>query len=252
MDDFNYSIELKFCEIKQFLSISDENFDLRKLFNVIKNSEEKKDDFLEIILNFIQKFAMFKDIAPFMISVYNYIKKTFEYAPENSRDFEFLLIRTALTGFIQEYINYEKISQKERVLNYLTDSLNKLSLQPLIINLGLLLKPMYHDQKSLDSLKKLEEQEVAYTEDSESTKLIKESIDKWLETQILELNKQDELQEQLIDEYKRLISQFNISIESKTYETLLTEVKEMLALKLTVISLMASISNESFDPVPMK
>jgi len=51
--------------------------------------------------------------------------------------------------------------------------------------------------------------------------------------------------------YDRLVSSFNLSMESERYTKILKEVNEMLAMKLTVLSLMNSV-NESLEPIPIK
>ena len=96
-------------------------------------------------------------------------------------------------------------TDKEDVFEYLTSALGKLSLQPLIINLGLLLKPMYQDKEYMESCKQLQEVAVEYTRGSEVETLIKGAIDEWIESQELNLDKQDELRELLYIEFRNLI-----------------------------------------------
>ena len=45
---------------------------------------------------------------------------------------------------------------------------------------------------------------------------------------------------------------YDIEKHTETYKILFTEVMEMLSLKLTVISLMDSLSDSSINPVPIK
>ncbi len=240
-------ISSKYSEIKKFLSISDEKFDLDQVCSGWE--EEKKFLILEKVLNFITHFSMFKELKPLMNSVYICIKKTLEIQ-SNIEDFDELLTRSILMRFVQEYITYSNLSQKEEILNFLAQSLGKLKLQPLIINLGLLLKPMYSDQDYLNKIKDFEEIEVSYMLNDENELKMKREIDKWLETQPLALANQKDLKLKLNEEFNRLTGLINLSKESAAYSKLLKEVNEMLAMKLTVLSLMDSV--EDLEPVPIK
>lgn len=246
------AFESKYSEIKTFLSISEDRFELHKVIDERFTSDDEVENILENTLQFIYTFSMFKHVRPFMKSVYKCIKDTLEINQLRVDDFGELLIKNALMRFIQEYINYAKISQKEQVLNFLAESLEKLDLQPMIINLGLMLKPMYEDQDYIDQIQKMEEVEVAYTLNSEIELEIKNEIDQWLGTQELKLDRQEELKNQLTEKYITLVGEHNLSPDSKTYKKLLTEVTEMLNMKLTMLSLMDSFDDESFDPVPIK
>ncbi|MFX1257923.1 MAG: hypothetical protein ACFFAN_08695 [Promethearchaeota archaeon] len=241
-------IESLYSKIKDFLSISDDKFDLDQV--IYDFSKEKKFQLLIKVLTFISNFSMFKHITPFMNSVYICVKKTLEIKVVNIVDYDELLIKNSLMRFIQEYITYANLSQKEEILNFLSMSLEKLQLQPLIINLGLLLKPMYSDQDYLEKIKNYEEIEVTYILNNETEIKIKKEIDKWFETQELSLDKQDSLKKKLKKEYEKLVDKYNLSKNSENFKKLLKEVNEMLAMKLTVVSLMESI-DESFEPVPI-
>jgi flagellar biosynthesis component FlhA len=79
-------------------------------------------------------------------------------------------------------------------------------------------------------------------------------MDFWINAQELSLDRQDELKESLINEFDRInmTDRRNISRESEEYKRLIGEIVEMLSLKLTVLSLMESIPEESFLPEPIK
>ena len=239
-------------QIQEFLSIPSEKFDLEETINDTFGSEGQDAKFVALGkgLAFIQNFAMFKQIKPFMKSVYFCIKKTFEIKAVNLEDYDELLVKNSLMRFIQEYITYSNLSQKEEILNFLAKSLENLALQPLIINLGLLLKPMYSDQDYLNKIKDYEEIEVTYLFNDETEIAIKKEIDKWLEVQSLSLENQDSLRDLLKEEYNGLVGKYNLSEDSETYQKLLKEVEEMLAMRLTVLSLMESI-DETFEPIPI-
>ena len=241
-------LESKYSEIRTLLAINDGKFDLDQVISGWP--EDKKLAVLDKVLNFVQNFYMFKELKPFMNSVYICIKKTLEIQADIN-DYEELLVKNAIMRFLQEYITYSNLSQKEEVLNFLAQSLGKLELQPLIINLGLILKPMYSDEDYLNKIKDYEEIEVSYILNDENEIKIKREIDKWLESQYISLNNQDELKIKLKEVYDRLVSSFNLSMESERYTKILKEVNEMLAMKLTVLSLMNSV-NESLEPIPIK
>lgn len=241
-------VESKYSEIRTLLAINDGKFDLDQVISGWP--EDKKLAVLDQVLNFVQNFYMFKELKPFMNSVYICIKKTLEIQADIN-DYEELLVKNAIMRFLQEYITYSNLSQKEEILNFLAQSLGKLELQPLIINLGLILKPMYSDEDYLNKIKDYEEIEVSYILNDENEIKIKREIDKWLESQFISLNNQDELRIKLKEVYDRLVSSFNLSMESERYTKILKEVNEMLAMKLTVLSLMNSV-NESLEPIPIK
>ncbi len=244
--------ESKYSDIKTFLSIPDNCFNLKQKVDLSFESNNIKEEILGKIAQFIYYFSMFKNIKPFMNAVYNCIEKTLDLEIESINDFQELLIKNALLNFIQDYINYAKLTQKRQILKLLSDSLDKLQIQPLIINLGLLLKPMYQDQEYLDNLKYIEEVEIRYAKDDELGIQIKDQIDNWLKIQKLELDFQENLKLLLKRKYDEIISKYNIDRTSNYYQKLLTEVMEMLTMKLTMISLMDSVSEESFEPIPIK
>jgi len=243
-----------YSEVKQLLSIPDENFDLEQNINQYYNSEpdENKLEIIGDILSFINKFSMFKEIIPFMNSLYTCINKTLEIKSESIFDFEDLLVRNSIMHFVQEYIDYSKITQKDQVLKLLSDSLEKLEIEPLIMNLGLLLKPMYQDQAYIRNLQNLNEVEISYTSSNGVDIQIKQEIDTWINSKDINLDSQDELREHLTQEFENIITKYNLPLDSKKAQKLKIEVMEMLTMKLTMLSLMEQIPDDSFEPIPIK
>jgi len=227
---------------------------LEKIINHFFNTEpdENKLEIVGDILNFVNKFSMFQDIKPFMGSLYKCITNTLEIKPDSIYDFEDLLTKNALMHFVQEHINYSKITQKDQVLGFLADSLEKLEPQPLIMNLGILLKPMYKDQEYLNSLKRHEEIEVSYDVINDSEKQVKTEIDSWLKAQDINLESQEELTTKLLTELDRLFSRYDILKTSEESKKLNFEAIEMLNLKLTMLSLMDQFPDDSGEPIPIK
>lgn len=244
--------ESKYSFIKTFLSIPDDSFILKERIESLIESDSYKEEILARIIQFIYYFSMFKNITPFMSSVYNCIEKTLDIKFESINDFQELLIKNALLIFIQDYINYAKLTQKRQILKLLSDSLDKLQIQPLIINLGLLLKPMYQDKEYLENLQYVEEVEIAYNQDDKLGFQIKREIDNWLTNQALDLDNQENLKLLLKRKYDEVIYLTHIDKNSKHYQKLLAEVMEMLTMKLTMISLMDSVSDESLESISIK
>ena len=243
-----------YSEIKQTLSISDENFDLERNINRIFKSEpeENKLEIVGDILSFINKFSLFKEIKPFMSSLYSSINNTLEIRLDNVFDFEDLLIKNSIMHFIQEYINYSQLTQKDQVLEYLSNSLEKLQTQPLIMNLGLLLKPVYEDITYLNKLKEVNPIEVTYNLNNETELQIKKDIDTWLKSQSISIDNQEGLKEQLNIEFNRLLLKYNLIKESEKSKRIHLEVMEMLTMQLTMLSLMDHIPDDSIEPIPIK
>jgi uncharacterized ubiquitin-like protein YukD len=154
--------------------------------------------------------------------------------------------------FIQEYITYSKLSNKEQVLDFLSGSLERLQIRPLIINLGLLIKPMYQDEEYVEKIKGYQEVEVSYVLNDEEEVQIKKTIDQWLETQEISFDKQEELKLGLQNKFNSLINECSLDSDSQRCKELWNEVQEMLNMKLTVLSLMDSIPEEEFAPVKIK
>ncbi|TFF89693.1 MAG: hypothetical protein EU548_06820 [Promethearchaeota archaeon] len=268
MESNEEDIEYKLLEIQAFLSIPDEKFKLKQLLQTYYPSPQVQSIILSRILSFLYKFQLFKEVEPFMMAVYSNIYKTLEVEIKNLEEFEFILVKISLTGFIQDYVNFMKIHDKEKVFEFLTQSFGKLGLEPLIINLGLLLKPLYQEQVKLEPLEALdiekEEPQLAeLTEIAEeieevqilvdtAPKLIKEGVNDWFEAQVLDLDSQDLLREKLKIFYDDMAEIYDIKQNSELYNQLLVEVNEMLSLKLTVLSLMESVSDTSFNPLPIK
>ena len=245
-------LESKFLEIQQFLSIPDDKFDLPQKMELYVNSDNDKIEILSKIHLFIRNFSMFSDITLFMESVYRCIESTLEMKVDTVNDFNNLLIKNSLMSFIQDYIDYAQLNQKRQLLRLLSDSLDKLQIQPLIINLGLLLKPMYQDSNYLENLKILGETEVNYTQNDNIEIKIKTDIDNWLQNSQITLDNQKVRRVELLEYYDFLINKYGISIDSKNYLTLKMEVLEMLSMKLTMLSLMDTFLDESIEPLPIK
>ncbi len=245
-------LDSKYSEIKRYLSLPDDVFNLEQLLNKYYDKEADRIEILGSILYFIQNFSIFKKVKPFMKSVYFCIESTLEMEIESLSDFKELLIKNSLMRFVQEYIDYAKLTQKRQILKVLSDSLDKLQIQPLMINLGLLLKPMYQDQEYLDRLELKKSEEITYLLSDEIEIKIKAKIDDWLKTLTIKLENQNVLRGELLHKYDLLAKEYLLVENSELYQNLSIEVMEMLNMRLTILSLMESVSDESFEPIPIK
>jgi len=245
------NFESKYIEIRQFLSVPELEFNLDKKIDGLFDSDSLKMEILSKITQFINYFSIFKNIKPFMNSVYYCIETTLDLGVESTIDFKELLVKNALMRFVQDYIEYAQLTQKRQILRLLSDSFEKLQIQPIIINLGLLLKPMYQDKAYLDGAKNTKEVEISYSLPDEIEIKIKTIIDEWLKAQVITLNNQDKIKTELSKKYEDLASAFKIIKNSDFYLKLFTEVMEMLSMRLTIISLMETISDDSFEPIPI-
>jgi len=244
--------ESKYIEIRQFLSVSELEFNLDKKIDELFDSDNLKMEILSKITQFINYFSIFKNVKPFMNSVYYCIEITLDIGAESVSDFKELLVKNALMRFVQEYIDYAQLTQKRQILKLFSDSFDKLQIQPLIINLGLLLKPMYQDKAYLDRANNTKDVEISYSLVDEIEIKIKTIIDEWMKAQVITLSNQDKIKTELRKKYEDLASNFKIIKDSDIYLKLFTEVMEMLSMRLTMISLMGSISDDSLIPIPIK
>ena len=246
------NFESKYIEIREFLSIPELEFNLDKKIDGLFDSDSLKMEILSKITQFINYFSIFKNVKPFMNSVYYCIETTLDLGVESISDFKELLVKNALMRFVQDYIEYAQLTQKRQILRLLSDSFDKLQIQPLIINLGLLLKPMYQDKAYLDRANNSKDEEISYSLLDEIEVKIKTIIDEWLKVQVITLTNQDKIKTELRKKYEDLASNFKIIKDSDIYLKLFTEVMEMLSMRLAMISLMESISDDSFAPIPIK
>jgi hypothetical protein len=245
-------INSSYQNIKNFLSIPSDNRELEGIIERLNFSDEFLLRILEKMYEFINYFAMFNDIEPFMKSLFITIKRSFEFKIESIEDFQQILIKNTLTRLIQEYLTYSKTHNEQKVLGYLTDSLQKLQIRPLLMNLGLIVKPMYEDEEYVEKVQDYEEVEVTYVLNDDEEIGIKKQIDNWLETRDIRLNKQDQLEQELDDKFTTLINQCDIEQGTEKCDKLWTEVLEMLRMKLTVASLMDGLGESGPEPISIK
>jgi len=186
-----------------------------------------------------------------MKCIYKCVQESLGSKIETINDYDELLVKTTLFKLLQEFITYEKLSQREITLNYLKKSLENLQLQPLIINLGVMVRPIYSDLIYIKKMEELEQVEVSYVLGNKDESEIKNNIDNWISRQKLNLDTQEVTRMHLMREFENMIKECSIHIGSDQYLRLKNEVNEMLTLKFTILSLMESISDD-IAPIPIK
>lgn len=244
-------MELILEAIQDFVGLPDDLYDLEDLIKKKSDQAELRLSILECVYNFIHLFQMFKNIKPLMRSVYKCVQKTLDHDLEEVNDYSELLLRNTLFRLLQELLAYKALHQKDMILQYLLESLEKLQLQPMIINLGLMVKPIYQDINYVKKIESLEAVEISYILGNEQEIDLKEQIDTWISQQTLDLDKTDEIKQQLIEKYDEIIDEYKIAKGTKDYKRILNEIVEMLNLKLTVMSLMNSVADD-IQPIPIK
>ena len=73
-----------------------------------------------------------------------------------------------------------------------------------------------------------------------------------LKTQVINLDNQNVLRSELSSKYDLFAKEYHLAENSESYQNLSIEIMEMLTMRLTMFSLMDSVSNESFEPIPIK
>lgn len=111
---------------------------------------------------------------------------------------------------------------------------------------------MYQDQSYISNLNTIQEVAVSYEVINSDETQIKSEIDNWLKNQEIDLGNQEELIDKLLRELDRLFTKYNLPRDSEKTKKLNLEAIEMLNMKLTMLSLMEHIPDDSFEPIPIK
>ena len=217
---------------------------------------DKKMTLMERIRHFLQYFDIFEDIPAIFEEIFHAIVTSLELVVEGDVDeLEQLLQKTILLRFVEAYVTYAQLGQKEKILNILSTSLETLAAPALFLNLGLLVKPIYTSeeylkQKDTQATKEIDYKTEYVTGDAELW--IKHEIDEWIHAQTLDLDKQDDLFAGLHQKYDRLCVQQGIAKNADNYPILKSQVEEMLTMQLTVVSLGGFMDDdEDLKPVPI-
>ncbi|MHA1240952.1 MAG: hypothetical protein ACTSQU_09165, partial [Promethearchaeota archaeon] len=112
--------------------------------------------------------------------------------------------------------------------------------------------PMYQDKAYLDRANNTKDVKISYSLLDDIEIKIKTIIDEWMKAQVITLSNQNKIKTELRNKYEDLASNLKITKNSDIYLKLFTEVMEMLSMRLTMISLMGTISDDSLAPIPIK
>ncbi|MCP4761697.1 MAG: hypothetical protein GY870_07945, partial [archaeon] len=111
-------------------------------------------------VQFISYFNKYLKDSEFKTQIYKIIESTYEIC-EKVDDLPDLLLKTSALNFIDIYINFSDISAniKESMLNVLGGSFGELLPGPQILNLCLMVEPVFKNESYLNNKNKIEEVE---------------------------------------------------------------------------------------------
>lgn len=217
-------------------------------------SEDENLPLLEAIYTFLNYFAMFKDVPNLFGEIFEAVTSAIELLEAGEpEELAQLLQKSILLRFVDAYVTFAQLDQKEKILDILSTSLESLAPMALFINLVLLVKPVYASEEYLAQKAETEVTEIEYADyqvGGEAEARVKAEIDAWIKTQDLDLDKQAELHEALVDEFTRLCEKHGIT-DAATRKELGETVEEMLTMQLTLLSLAGFGDDEDLRPVPI-
>lgn len=208
-----------------------------------------------VMLRFLKYFEPFRDSSLMIAEVFEAAMTALELLEAGTvEELDQLLQKATLMRFVDAYVEYAGLGQKEKIFDVLSGSLEILAPQALFLNLGVLVKPVFASKQFQEDRAKQVVAEVEYSayRGGESDLEIKHAIDRWIKAQSLDLDRQDALRNALGREFARLAAQHGLREGTDDYERLLFEVNEMLTMQLTLVSLgeMAE-DDEDLSPVPL-
>jgi hypothetical protein len=236
-------------KISSFFGKNEGEYSLDSKLDGKFDSNEQKEKASALVLEFISYFDMFKGLKALMDEVSGVIDSTFEIC-ENLDDFSDLLVKSILLRIIEIYIDNSPYSDKEKILKTLSQSFEILAPSALIINLGLMVKPIFSDPDYIARKSAETQVMVKEIDNSEIARDIKANIDRWIKMQDLNPEFQDELTDSLKVEVERL-SQEKELINKEEITQIVLECQEMMNMQLTAISLMMDFGDEDLSPQPI-
>jgi hypothetical protein len=194
---------------------------------------------------------MFRNLKELLKVIKETITQSFDMS-ENVNDFGDMLVKSILLRIIEIYLENSKImADKEKILKTLSTSLEVLAPSALIINLGLMVKPIFSDPTYLEKKSKEDQVSINVVDRSDIALKIKSSIDQWIKSQTLNIDMQDEIKDKMVKEFIDLSKKFGLESTSPHYQQILLESTEMLNMQLTAISLMMDFGDEDLSPQPI-
>jgi hypothetical protein len=204
---------------------------------------------VDIAINFINSYSQYLSNSSFVKILSKIITGTYEIC-ESIDEFEDLLIRNLL--FRLSELNFEYSKKVEMVGKTISDSLSGLPNQVININIQIFFLPIFKDEEFVNWLSSHQMKEVVKIDNSKTALQIKSEVNAWLKNLNLNSGTQEEFQAQLKAFVKAKADEYGLNTNSEEYQHLLTECDEMLAMKLTVISLMMGFEDdEDLTPEPL-
>lgn len=202
------------------------------------------------IVQFLNYFDMFKGLKPLSKELSQIIMETFEIC-EIASEFHEILLKSILLRFTEIYIDHAGYADKDKIIKTLSQSLEILAPQALIINLGLMVKPIFANTEYLKEQEKTEEKVVEKVDNSTIALRIKNQIDNWIRSQRLDVDAQAELGHKLNEKVEQMAKEAGLPTDSQEFKLISLECSEMLNLQLTAISLMLDLDDEDLSPQPI-
>lgn len=217
--------------------------------------EEK--NYIETIvetMKYLDYFGSYLDEQEFRIRIFKIIKLSYEIC-EKPHDISEILIKTSIINLMETYINYSALSGvvKETVLNILgeTFSSGKLRPQAQIINVCIMVSPIFKDKNYLKDKGQYEEEIVYEVEAVDIELKIKNKMDTWIKTLDISLDNQDKFASDAKLKLKEICEELNYKTTPESYNILENACVEMLMMQLTVASLLFDLGDEDLSPVPL-
>jgi hypothetical protein len=202
------------------------------------------------ITQFLGYFDMFKSLKALSKELLIIINDTFEMCEQPS-EFQEILLKSILLRFTEIYIDHAGYADKDKIIKTLSQSLEILAPQALIINLGLMVKPIFSDVKYLAEQSQVEEKHVEEVDNSQIALKIKKQIDAWIKSQSLNVDDQAALTEKLGAKVSALAKELKLPEDCKEFRQIMLECTEMLNMQLTMLSLMMDLDDEDLSPQPI-
>jgi hypothetical protein len=170
---------------------------------------------------------------------------------ESPSELQETLLKSVLLRITEIYIDYSQFPDKEKILKTLSQSLEILAPSALIINLGLMVKPVFSDPNYIEKQKVEEVYNVEKIDSSEIALRIKSEIDSWIKMQRLIVDEQEMLRSQLDAKVDELAANYNLSPTAPELVQIRNECTEMLNMQLTILSLTSELGDDDLSPIPI-
>jgi len=228
--------------LKKIESINVKNLDINKILNQTDK--------------FIDGFGVYLKNPEIQQHILKIIFTSYEIC-EDLDDLMDIFLKTMIVRLIELYLTYAKINEtaKDSVLNILGTSFGRLDPKAQILNVCILVDPIFKSKEYIADKSKLEEEEIVYKEIPSISNIereIKLEIDNWIKSVYIDLNKQDELIEKLKVHCKNIAKIKQLNINSNEYIALENECIEMLRMQITSIALISELEDENLMPIPIQ